>query len=134
MYFNKDALLNITVNIIHFVLPTSMYSVTCLVATWISTYSWFVSTLYLVPSSCTLCQPVLIVSTSDKKYRFGMPFKVLTKQVCLYDMLTVCTYNMYGCIKDMLLYFDNYFIYRGSFSYILNISPNFLNCGFSLVC
>ena len=37
--------------------------------------------LHSVPSSCTLCQPVLIASTSDKKYRFGVPFKVLTKQV-----------------------------------------------------
>ena len=41
-------------------------------------------TPHSVPSSCTLCQPVLIVSTSDKKYRFGVPFKVLTKQVGLY--------------------------------------------------
>ena len=38
-----------------------------------------------VPSSCTLlCQPVLIASTSDKKYRFGVPLTVLTKQVGLY--------------------------------------------------
>ena len=42
------------------------------------------STLHSVPSSRTLCQPVLIASTSDKKYRFGVPFKVLTKQVGLY--------------------------------------------------
>ena len=60
------------------------YSVTCLVSTWVSTFSWLVSTLHSVPSSCTLCQPVLIVSTSDKKYRFGVPFKVLAKQVGLY--------------------------------------------------
>ena len=39
------------------------------------------STLHSVPSSCTQCQPVLIVSTSDKKYRLGVPFKVLTEQV-----------------------------------------------------
>ena len=44
----------------------------------------FIQTLHSVPISCTLCQPVLIVSTSDKKYRFGVPFKVLTKQVRLY--------------------------------------------------
>ena len=43
--------------------------------------------LHSVPSSCTLCQPALIVSISDKKYRFGMPFKVLTKQVGLYILL-----------------------------------------------
>ena len=61
-----------------------MYSATCLVSTWVSTYSLLVSTLHSVPSSCTLCTPVLIVSTSDKKYRFGGPFKILTKQVGLY--------------------------------------------------
>ena len=39
------------------------------------------------PSSCTLCHSVLVVSTSDKKYRFGVPFKVLTKQVGLYVLI-----------------------------------------------
>ena len=34
------------------------------------TYSWLVSTLHSVPSLCTLCQPVLIVSTSDEKYSY----------------------------------------------------------------
>ena len=56
----------------------SKYSTTCLLSTLVSTYSWLVSTLHSVPSSCTLCQPVLIVSTSDKKYKFSVPFKVLT--------------------------------------------------------
>ena len=42
------------------------------------------STLHSLPSSCSLCQPVLIVSTSDKKYRFGVPFKVLVKQASGY--------------------------------------------------
>ena len=32
----------------------------------------------------TICQPVLMVSTSDEKYIFGVPFKVLSKQVGLY--------------------------------------------------
>ena len=34
------------------------------------------------------CQPVLIVSTSDMKYRFGIPFNVLTKQGGLYVHFT----------------------------------------------
>ena len=34
--------------------------------------------------SCTLCQPELIVITSDKTYRFSVPFKVLPRQVGLY--------------------------------------------------
>ena len=63
------------------------YSATCLVSTWVSTHSWLVSTLHSVPSSCTLCQTVLIGSTSDKKYRFGVPFRVLTKQVGLYNFI-----------------------------------------------
>ena len=45
-----------------------MYSATCLVSTWVSTYSWLVSTPHSVLSSCTSCQLVLIVSTSDEKY------------------------------------------------------------------
>ena len=55
---------------------------------------YVVDTLHSVPSSCTLCQPVLIVSTSDKKYRFGVPFKVLTKQVGLHtsSYITVFLY------------------------------------------
>ena len=39
------------------------------------------STPHSVPSSCTPCQPVLIASTSDKKYRFSVPFKVLNKKL-----------------------------------------------------
>ena len=41
----------------------TMYSTACLVSTLVSTYSWLVHTLHSVPSSYTLCQPVLIVST-----------------------------------------------------------------------
>ena len=37
-----------------------------LLGKYLSTYSWLVSTLHSVPSSCTLCQPVLMVSTSDE--------------------------------------------------------------------
>ena len=52
------------------------YSATCSVntlvsGTRVSTYSWLVSTPHSAPSSCTLCQPVLMASTSDKRYRFG---------------------------------------------------------------
>ena len=46
------------------------YSATCLVSTQVSIHSWLVSTTHSVPSLCTLCQTVLIVST-DRKYRFG---------------------------------------------------------------
>ena len=44
----------------------------------------YIRTLHSVLISCMPCQPVLIVSTSNKKYRFGVPSKVLTKQVGLY--------------------------------------------------
>ena len=55
-------------------------------------------------SSCTLCQPVLTVSTSDKKYRVGVPFKVLTKQVGLYiHKFTVFTYvHIYVAMRHIL--------------------------------
>ena len=51
------------------------------VSTWVSICILLVDTHtpYSVPSSCTPCQPVLVVSTSDKKSRFGVPFKVLSK-------------------------------------------------------
>ena len=51
------------------------------VSTWVSIYILLVDTHtpHSVPSLCTPCQPVLVVSTSDKKYRFGVPFKVLSK-------------------------------------------------------
>ena len=51
----------------------------CLVSTLVSTYSWLVHTLHLVPSSCKLCQQVLITSTLDKKYRFDVLFLALSK-------------------------------------------------------
>ena len=61
---------------------TCIFGATCIVSTWVGAYSWSVSThTTLVPRSCTLYQSVLIVSTSDEKYIFGVPFKVLTKQV-----------------------------------------------------
>ena len=37
-----------------------------------------------VPSSCALCQLVLITSISDKKYTFIVPFQIPTKQVAPY--------------------------------------------------
>ena len=38
-----------------------------------------------------VCQKVLIVITSDEKYRFGVPFKVRTKLDCsiVYKFLTI---------------------------------------------
>ena len=48
------------------------YSATCC-----STHTWLVSALHSVPSSCTLYQPELMASIFDKKYRFGVSFKVL---------------------------------------------------------
>ena len=82
-------------------MPTSTdskYSATCLVSTWVSTHSWLVSTPHSVPSSCTLCQPVLIVSTSDKKYRFGVPFKVkhidCSTRTVLWSTLSIATQAM----------------------------------------
>ena len=65
------------------------------------THSWLVNTPHSVPSSCTICQPVLMVrvSTSDRKYRFGIPFKVRTYLLIKFDhvLYTVC--------RQYLLYF-----------------------------
>ena len=58
---------------------------------------------------CTLCPPVLIGITSELKCVFGMPFKVLTKQVGLYvhmyvrriiiHIVYVSMYvHMYACV------------------------------------
>ena len=61
---------------------TSKYSATCLVSTLVSTHSWLI--IHFTQSLAHVhyvCQPVLIASTSDKKHRFVVPFKVLTKQV-----------------------------------------------------
>ena len=45
----------------HYVIATRVVlQGTCYVG---NPYSWLVHTLNLVPSSCTLCQPVVIVST-----------------------------------------------------------------------
>ena len=62
------------------------YSVTCLESTYLGlyvcTYIFSVSEYVHFTQSLahvrTLCQSVLIVSTSDKKYRFDVPFKVRT--------------------------------------------------------
>ena len=70
----------------------AMHSATCLVSTQDSTLSSYSTCSCLVhtvlcqftslsPSSCTPCQTVLIVGTSDKKYRFGVPFEVYTMQL-----------------------------------------------------
>ena len=65
---------------------------TCSVSTLntrVNTHSWLVSTLHSVDGSCTLCQLVRIVSTSGRRYRFGMLFKVLTKHVGLYYIILI---------------------------------------------
>ena len=49
-------------------IPTSTnskYRTTCLVSTLVSTISWLVHTPHSVPSSYTVHQPVLIVSTEQ---------------------------------------------------------------------
>ena len=52
-----------------------------------------------------VCQPVLIASTSDKKCRFGVPFKVLPKQVGLQvlsvpsEVLLVEDYSLYTSLS-----------------------------------
>ena len=94
-----------------------MYSTTCLVSTLVSTYFWLLHTLHLVPSSCTPCQPVLIVvSTSDKKYRFGVPLEVLNIYYYYYH------YYYYYCYYYILLYYYYY--------YINNIKSTKLDCRF----
>ena len=72
-----------------------VYSVTCLASTLVSTYICYC--IHLTQSlACALCQPVLIASTSDKKYRFGVLFEVLTEQVgldvhaCMHAMRECC--------------------------------------------
>ena len=47
-----------------------------------------------VPSSCTLCQPVLIASTSDKKYRFGVPSRYLLSKID--SNLIMCSVSSYS--------------------------------------
>ena len=39
-------------------------------------------------SACIPCQTVLIVNTSYKKYRFGILFKELSKQVRLIEIVS----------------------------------------------
>ena len=72
-----------------------MYGTTCLV-----------SILHSVPSSCALCQPVLIVSTSDMKYGFGVPFKVLTKQVCLHACRNILGFKNLCCLFVMVCLYN----------------------------
>ena len=65
-----------------------IYRTTCLVSI---PHGWYIHTpvntcihtLHPVPGLCSLCQPELIASTLDEKYRFGVPFKVLGKRVRL---------------------------------------------------
>ena len=77
------------------------------VSTWVSIYILLVDTHtpHSVPSSCHVmpCQPLLVVSTSDEKYRFGVPFKVLSKLDYICSPAYIETYVrkcvcMYVCI------------------------------------
>ena len=56
-----------------------------------------VCTPNLFPSSYTLRQPVLIASTSDEKYSFGVLFEVLIPNTllkpCLFDVLHFLIYR-----------------------------------------
>ena len=100
------------------------YSATCLVSTWIRIHSWLVSTPHSVPSYCTPCQPVLIVSThtsrSNKKYRFDVPYKVLTNLVS-----NICTYVLVHMYYMTPLFHGVYVIY-GSLIIQNCISWNFV--------
>ena len=46
-------------------------------------HSWFVSVLHSAPNLCTLCQPILRLSTSDKKDRIVCPLTKGTHLACL---------------------------------------------------
>ena len=67
-----------------------LYTACCLVLkvsglayTCYGIYFWSVS-------SCTLCQPSLIVGTSDKKYKSGVSFKVLVLLSMLHGYVYTC--------------------------------------------
>ena len=61
------------------------------------------STLRLV---CSSCQPVLIAGTSDKKYRFGVPFKVLSLTPMATCRSSACGTPSPGC-SSFLFIFSN---------------------------
>ena len=58
----------------------------------------------------TLCQPVQMVSTSDRKYRFGVPFKLLTKQVGFY-ICSVCILYSYISARDSFVCVNLTYVY-----------------------
>ena len=69
-----------------------MYSKTLLVSTWVSKYSWLLSTHALsLPHAIPLKAP-WIVSTPDSEYLFCLPLRVLTIQVLLYILAYEHTY------------------------------------------
>ena len=79
------------------------------VSTWVSIYILLVDTRtpHTVPSSCTPCQPVLVVSTS------GVPFKVLSKldYICSPVHINVCTYvRMYVCMSVFKVHTYNTYV------------------------
>ena len=71
----------------------------------------YICTLHSVPSSCTPCQSVLIASTSDKKFRFGVPFElrtyILTKFDCILFSVGIVLHTYvrtYVCILHVYTY------------------------------
>ena len=73
------------------------------VSTWVSIYILLVDTHtpHSVPSSCTPCQPVLVVSTSDKSTDLVCPSRYLASwtiyaHLRTYKRMYICTYvHMY---------------------------------------
>ena len=66
------------------------YSAACVVSDPVSTYSWLVHTFHVLPLgpiswyAMSTNSDDKYIHTSDKKYGFGLPFKVLTKLVVLW--------------------------------------------------
>ena len=77
----------------------STYSTTCLVSTWVSTYSWLASTSHLVPGSCTPCQPVVMVSTYVPLIRRT---DLMYPSRCLLSKLDCIIWNDQKCMHRMV--------------------------------
>ena len=76
------------------------------VITLISLYIFLVNTSTSVDPyiAHVLCQPVLILSTSDKKYRFGCPpTYILTIPHCMYMCVSVCGIHLYPSCTFMIV-------------------------------
>ena len=79
-----------------------IYSASCLVSTWVSTYYYFTQSLAHVHY---ICQPVLIVSTSDEKYRFGVPFNKLDCiRMYVHELTHMYTLYVHANCMDNIIY------------------------------